>query len=103
MDSIYGKRWFKFATYWVAGYVLFFILVVGVVQSGVNLGVGFLVLMGIHLVTMLLSVALTVLYLVHAIRNPYLEAGSKVLWGLLFLSCGPFAMPFYYQRHLTRA
>ncbi len=102
MDGVYRAGWFKFATYWVAGYVLFFVLVFAAVQSGLDLGMGFLVLFGVHLITMFLSVVLAVLYLVHAIRNPYLEAGGKVLWGLLFLSCGPFVMPIYYQRHLTR-
>lgn len=69
---------------------------------GANLGVGYFVIFGIHLLTMLLGFVLTILYIIHAAQNPYLDMGGKVTWIVVLMMCGPLSMLFYYQRHITR-
>lgn len=102
MDAIYRKGWFKFATYWVAGYFLLFVLFWFAAASGLDSGLAFFAMFAIHGLTMLLAFVLFVFYVIHIAQNPFLDTGGKVLWVFVMLLCNVLAMPVYYQRHLTR-
>ena len=46
--------------------------------------------------TTLLSIALMVIYIVHAKKNMALDDSGRMFWTLLFIFLGAFAMPVYY-------
>ena len=91
---------------WPLIYMVLFIglIVESVVRSGGNpdndLLVPFEVLMGLHIATMLVILAATVAYVVHAWRSPRIQSDQRVLWLIVLLLGGFIAMPVYWWLYL---
>lgn len=107
-----GKLLLGFATIWpilyVCGFVIFvgssaFLLIQSTPQPGqLPLGgvQGFMMLFGLHLLTMLWMMALMVFYLVHLVKTERIESDKKLLWAALLILGGMFAMPVYWYLNI---
>ena len=93
------------ATLWTPLYLVAFVVVVlALLVSGPELSSSggppgwFITLFGLHLFTIVLGFALLAVYLVDVFRNPDLEEKSdmRIMWVLLVIFAGPFAMPVYW-------
>ena len=51
-------------------------------------------------VTTIVSIALMVIYILHANRNRSVPESSRLLWTMLFIFVGAIAMPVYYVLHV---
>ncbi len=60
------------------------------------LGGGFVVLMIVHMLTIFLTLALTVFYIVHAVKNTKLDSNMRIIWIVLFFFGGMIAQPIYW-------
>lgn len=99
---------------WPVVYILiFFIFIFGMIAfSGPGsgggreldpiFGVGFLLVFVIHIFTILLSLALTVFYIVHAVKNTRLDPNMRIVWIVLFFFGGMFAEPVYWYLEIWR-
>ncbi|MBK8465646.1 MAG: hypothetical protein IPL32_07420 [Chloracidobacterium sp.] len=92
---------------------LFFIFIFGLVAlspggpGGGNdldpfLGGGFVVLMVVHIITMFLIMALTVFYIVHAVKNTKLDSNMRIIWIVLFFFGGMIAEPIYWYLQIWK-
>jgi hypothetical protein len=94
------------ATLWPIAYMLFFFAVVGIAAAAGGgdpdneLSVPFAVLIALHLFTMLVTLALIVIYVIDVFRNPRVDPDHRVLWLILILLGGIIAMPVYWWLHL---
>lgn len=57
------------------------------------------VLFRVHMVSSLLSVGLLVFYIVHLFKVS-LNTDRRIMWALTIFFLGPFAMPFYFFKHV---
>jgi hypothetical protein len=95
-----------FGAVWPPVYIVFFIALV--VEATVrnagdpdnDLLVPFGVVMALHLGTMLVILAASVAYVVHAWRSPRVEKDQRTLWVLVLLLGAPIAMPIYWWLHV---
>ena len=94
------------ATLWPLAYMLFFFAVVGIAsvagggEPDGNLPIPFGVLIALHLLTMIVTLALIVIYAIDVFRNPRVDPDHRVLWLILILLGGIIAMPVYWWLHL---
>lgn len=54
----------------------------------------------VHIATIMVSIVLTLLYMVHALRNGTLPSDQKTLWILSVLFFGIAAIPIYWYRFI---
>jgi hypothetical protein len=65
--------------------------------------VAFMVIFPLHMLTILGIFALIAAYLVMAIKNKGLEDNMRIIWVILFVTFGVFAMPVYWWLHVWNA
>ena len=93
-------------TLWPIAYMLFFFAVVGIatVAGGGDpdndLPIPFGLLVALHLLTMLVTLALIVIYVIDVFRNPRVDPDHRILWLILILLGGIVAMPVYWWLHM---
>jgi heme A synthase len=96
------RRLLGIASFWPALYLLFFVAVVGMAAlSGGGdpdreLPVAIEVLVVLHLTTMLVIVALLVLFVRDAYRNPRVEPDKRVFWAIVLVLLNAIALPAYW-------
>ena len=94
------------ATLYPVAYMLFFFAVVGIAAASGGgdpdgeLPIPFGVLIALHILTMLVSLALIVIYVIDVFRNPRVDPDHRILWLILILLGGLIAMPVYWWLHL---
>jgi hypothetical protein len=62
----------------------------------------FTVMMTLHVFTILLSLALAVFYIAHAVKNPKVKQDNRIIWVLVLLMGGIVAMPIYWYIHIWK-
>ena len=99
------------ASVWPVVYIFLFIaFIFGMValsgmgggDLGPAFGGGFMVLMVVHMLTIFGSLALTVFYIIHAVKNPRLDSNMRVIWIVLFFFGGMIAEPIYWYLQIWR-
>ena len=60
----------------------------------------FLIIFPLHIFTMLLSLALLVVYVLHALQNEKLDRSSRPLWAILIFVGSFIAMPIYFYKYV---
>ena len=95
------------ATFWPVAYMFifmgFFMLTFLGMQSGPDsdgLPVTFAVIFPLHMLTILGMFALMGTYLYLAVKNPHLPDNMRIIWVILFVTFGMFAMPVYWWVHV---
>ena len=94
------------ATLYPIAYFLFFVAVIGIATASGGgdpdgeFPIPFGLLVGLHIFTMLVSLALIVIYVIDVFRNPRVDPDHRVLWLILVLLAGMLAMPVYWGLHL---
>ena len=95
------------ATLWPFFYmVLFFVFVFSSVlflsSPGSEAGepVAFVTLFVLHLITMFVTLALTVFYIVNVFRNERVDKDKKVLWAVVLFMGNMIAMPVYWYLYI---
>jgi hypothetical protein len=106
------------ASVWPAIYIFLFIafIFVMIALSGLDggrrdfgpglgpmFGGVFVILMVVHVVTIFGSLALTVFYVIHAVKNPRLDSNMRIVWILLFFFGGMIAEPIYWYLQIWRS
>ncbi|HYE74548.1 MAG TPA: hypothetical protein VEF04_14510 [Blastocatellia bacterium] len=56
----------------------------------------------VHLGAMLWIMVLTVIYMVHIVKNPVLKNEMKAIWAVAVFMVNVFAMPFYWYLNIWR-
>ncbi|CAN5578674.1 hypothetical protein BH10ACI2_BH10ACI2_21780 [soil metagenome] len=100
------------ASAWPFAYILIFIAailaIIVMANSGPGSGAGalgglaFLVFIAIHLLTILLTLGLTVFYIIHAVKNLKLDSNMRIVWILLFFFGGMIAHPIYWYLEIWK-
>ena len=62
--------------------------------------IAFLVIFPLHAFTMLASMALLVVYVLHALQNNKLDQNTKHLWAILLFVGNFIAMPIYFYKYI---
>lgn len=98
------------ATLWPIFYMFIFILfffsafILG--PGGGDTGAGMPPLMalifGLHLLTMLFIMALTVFYIVNVFRNDRVDKDKKALWAIVIFMGSAIAMPIYWYLYIWK-
>ena len=65
--------------------------------------IGFVVLFGAHMITILLTIVLMPLYIIVAVKNDRLDQTMRIIWVVLICMMGMFAMPVYWYLYIWRA
>jgi len=60
----------------------------------------FLVLFPLHFLTVILSMGLLIVYVLHAIKNPKLSPSDRQLWAVMIFIGSFVAVPTYYFMHV---
>ena len=68
--------------------------------SGIQPGLAFI--FGLHLLTMVLILALTVFYIVDIFRNDRVEKDKKALWAIVIFMGNAIAMPIYWYLYFWK-
>lgn len=100
-----------FATAWPIAYLLCFFVVVVFAIASMTLGlhaVGptrdmdliFMLVLPLHALTIFGSMALMVVYVVHAMQNPKLSQNDRQLWAIAIFLGSLIAMTIYYFMHV---
>ena len=90
------------ATLYPIAYMLFFMAVIGIAAAAGGgdpdgeLPIPFGLLLALHLLTMLVTLALIVIYVIDVFRNPRVDPDHRILWLILILLGGLIAMPVYW-------
>ncbi len=99
-----GAMLLLFPTLYPAAY--FFIFLLSFSADGGSVRTPFFgsfeVLMRFHIATMLISLALIIFYVVHAVKNSILSSEQRLLWVVLLILGGLFAGPVYWYLYLWR-
>lgn len=102
------------ASIWPIIYMfIFFIFVFGVMfmsgaapadpgQFDPAFGVGIIAIFVLHFLTIMLSLGLTVFYVIHAIKNDSIKSDMKAVWVVLFFFGGVIAEPIYWYLHIWK-
>lgn len=64
--------------------------------------VGIIAFFIVHFVTILLSLGLTVFYIVHAVKNTRLDSNMRIIWIILFFFGGMLAEPIYWYLQIWK-
>lgn len=101
------------ATIWMPIYmVLFMLFIFGMMAFSIGqpdpslgpvFGVGILFVFVLHFLTIMLSLGMTVFYIIHAIKNESLESNMKAMWAVLFFIGGIIAEPIYWYLYIWKA
>lgn len=94
-------------TLWPLIYVLFFFVVVGVAtaQGGgdpdnAELLIPFEGLVALHIGTILLTIALLLVYVRDAYSNPQIDDDKRAFWAVVLLTGSMIAMPIYWWLYM---
>ena len=97
------------ATFWPIAYmVLFFVFIFSAFWllggGGGDSGIqpAFALIFGLHLLTMLLIMALTVFYIVDIFKNNRVEKDKKALWAIVIFMGNAIAMPIYWYLYFWK-
>lgn len=98
------------ATLWPFAYmIVFFVFFMSAFMfnppspgEGSGMPVFFAVFIALHLFTMLLSMALTVFYMVNVFRNDRVDKDKKVLWAVVLFLGNMIAMPIYWYLYIWK-
>lgn len=63
----------------------------------------FAIFMGLHLFTMLITVALIATYIIHLFKTSAVPQDKKVLWAVVLFLGNAFAMPVYWYLYVFRS
>ena len=101
------KLFLGVATLWPIVYVfLFFVFIFSTILSGPETGEAFgrkfALIFGLHLLTMLIIMALTVFYIVDIFRNNRVSKDQKALWAIVIFLGNAIAMPIYWYLYLWK-
>ena len=104
------KIWLLVATLWPLFYVLCFVvfvfsLVFSVLPQGAPpppTPAWIVVIFPIHLLTILLTLGLSVIYIIHAVKSKRVPKQQLVLWILLLVLGGVIAMIVYWVLYIWR-
>ncbi|MEQ1642140.1 MAG: hypothetical protein ABL959_01685 [Pyrinomonadaceae bacterium] len=112
--SIRQKVLLGIASAWPLVYIfIFIVLIFGVVvispggpggggELNPLFGIGFVILMLVHMITIFGSLALTVFYIVHAVKNTKLDSNMRIIWIVLFFFGGMIAEPIYWYLQIWK-
>lgn len=64
--------------------------------------IGFIIFFAVHILSIFLGLALTVFYVIHAVKNPKVEGNMRIIWILLFFFAGIIAEPAYWYLEVWR-
>ena len=70
--------------------------------TGAGMPPAFAVIFGLHLLTMLFILALTVFYIVDIFRNDRVEKDKKALWAIVIFMGNAIAMPIYWYLYIWK-
>ena len=91
------------ATLWPIAYVFVFVaFIFSVFLAPANAPEPPLYIIPLHLLTMLLSIGLTVIYIVNIFRNDRVEKDMKALWAIVIFMGSFIAMPIYWYLYIWR-
>jgi hypothetical protein len=102
------------ASIWPVIYIFFFFIFVfglmltsraaptGPGEFAPALGVGIIAVFVLHFLTIMLSLGLTVFYIIHAIKNEAIKSDMKAVWAVLFFFGGIVAEPVYWYLHIWK-
>jgi hypothetical protein len=97
------RKWFiGAATFWPLVYTAFFGAIVAAAVASGHLLIPQQVLLGLQLATTFLIVALLVVYLRDAYRNPRLTAARRRFWTVVLFVGSTVAMPVYWWLYVRR-
>lgn len=65
-------------------------------------GGAFVLLFLVHMITIFLTLALTVFYIVHAVKNTKLDSNMRIIWIVLFFFGGMIAEPIYWYLQIWK-
>lgn len=102
------------ATIWLPIYmVLFMMFILGLMAFsggdpadpplGIFFPIGIMFVFVVHFLTIMLSLGMTVYYIIHAIKNESLESNMKAMWAVLFFVGGIIAEPIYWYLYIWSA
>lgn len=103
------------ATIWQLLYMVLFVgFVLGLVvlgesagrmgdAAGAAIGVSFLLIFVLHMITIFLMMGLLIYYIIHAVRNESLKGDMKAVWVVLFVFAGILAEPVYWYLKIWKA
>jgi uncharacterized membrane protein YqjE len=66
------------------------------------LGLGFVTLFAVHLITILLMIGLMPLYIILVVKSDRLDQTMRIVWVVLICMLGMFAMPVYWYLYVWR-
>jgi hypothetical protein len=104
-----GKTLLGAATLWPLLYmILFFLVVVGTMLFSVGGGRDpiqgiFPIFILVHLLTMLITLALSIFYIVNVFRNDRIQNDKKALWAIVIFMGNAIAMPIYWYLYFWKA
>jgi ATP-dependent Zn protease len=66
------------------------------------IGLGFVTLFAVHLITILLMIGLMPLYIILVVKSDRLDQTMRIVWVVLICMLGMFAMPVYWYLYVWR-
>lgn len=101
------RRWLLgAATFWPLLYIVFFVAIVGAAtvagggEPDNELLVPMPVLFGLHLATMVLIIALMIIYIRDAYRTPEVPDDRRTFWAVVLFMGNAIAMPIYWWLYM---
>ena len=74
----------------------------GPAEPGSNVHPAFVLFVGVHLLTMVLIMTLTIFYIVNIFRNERVEKDKKALWAVVIFFGNAIAMPIYWYLYIWK-
>jgi hypothetical protein len=101
------------ATVWPIFYIFFFIAAIILMialapgdgpPNGMEplLGIGFVIVMVLHFITIFGMLGLTIYYIIHAIKNEKLDSNGKIMWVVMFFFLGMITQPVYWYLNIWK-
>jgi hypothetical protein len=104
-----GKLFLGVVTLWPLAYmILFFVFIFSTILFGGPGGSpgafppSFVIIFGLHLLTMLVIMGLTIFYMVDVFRNDRVDKDKKVLWAIVIFMGNLIAMPIYWYLYFWK-